>query len=301
MANLAIRGHETRGKEVIEILEMLGGWNNKCLHGVTTGLYYFIDYNEICSCESVPDTYAIFTLEEILERFPYKVGDKVIVDKNVEIINRMRWTGNEIVYGFFTTHDLGELTMDMIQPYKEEVMEDMNEKSVNHVYDTEIISFDIAQKDKYELDLQGNFEIKLREGKYFVERIKPRYPKTYEECCKTLNLTNYPPSLVPNRSMYISPYKDFPHYYEIQKLAELLICRDAYWKMAGEQMGLGKPWEPDWTESDEIKYCIVNAEGNITKWVQKTTNTILAFPTSEMRDEFCKNFKDLIEQCKELL
>lgn len=29
MANLAIRGHATRGKEVIEILEMLGGENKK--------------------------------------------------------------------------------------------------------------------------------------------------------------------------------------------------------------------------------------------------------------------------------
>lgn len=31
MARLAIRGHETRGKEVIELLEMLGGKNdNHC-------------------------------------------------------------------------------------------------------------------------------------------------------------------------------------------------------------------------------------------------------------------------------
>jgi hypothetical protein len=37
------------------------------------------------------------------------------------------------------------------------------------------------------------------------------------------------------------------------------------------------------------------------KWVQKTNNTILAFPTEEMRDEFYENFKYLIEQCKELL
>ena len=30
-------------------------------------------------------------------------------------------------------------------------------------------------------------------------------------------------------------------------------------------------------------------------------NTVLAFPTKEMRDAFYENFKDLIEQCKELL
>ena len=35
------------------------------------------------------------------------------------------------------------------------------------------------------------------------------------------------------------------------------------------------------------------------KWY--TDNKILAFPTEEMRDAFYENFKDLIEQCKELL
>ena len=66
-------------------------------------------------------------------------------------------------------------------------------------------------------------------------------------------------------------------------------------------MGLGKPWKPDWTKADERKYCIVNTEGNITKWVQKTTNKILAFPTEEMRDTFYENFKKDIEKCKDLL
>lgn len=66
-------------------------------------------------------------------------------------------------------------------------------------------------------------------------------------------------------------------------------------------MGLGKPLEPDWEKADERKYCIVNTEGNIAKWVQKTTNKILAFPTEEMRDEFYENFKVLIESVKELL
>ena len=28
-------------------------------------------------------------------------------------------------------------------------------------------------------------------------------------------------------------------------LQKLIICRDVYWKIYGEQMGLGKPWEPD--------------------------------------------------------
>ena len=36
---------------------------------------------------------------------------------------------------------------------------------------------------------------------------------------------------------------------------------------------------------------------NNTAWYAE----VLSFPTAEMRDVFYENFKDLIEQCKELL
>lgn len=42
MAKLAIKGHETRGAEVIEILEMLGGINVDNLYGDDTYDYYTI-------------------------------------------------------------------------------------------------------------------------------------------------------------------------------------------------------------------------------------------------------------------
>lgn len=40
MANLAIKGHPTRGKEVIEILEMLGGKEKHLFGGNGPGYYY---------------------------------------------------------------------------------------------------------------------------------------------------------------------------------------------------------------------------------------------------------------------
>jgi hypothetical protein len=86
----------------------------------------------------------------------------------------------------------------------------------------------------------------------------------------------------------------------MNNLLKLKICRDAYWKIAGKEMGLGKFWKPDWTSGKPV-YCIsvsVNAIGT-GKWY--TDNKILAFPTEEMRDAFYDNFKDLIESCKELL
>jgi hypothetical protein len=67
-------------------------------------------------------------------------------------------------------------------------------------------------------------------------------------------------------------------------------------------MGLGKPWEPSWRNTEERKFCIIRRSDNVvTKWETKSIVRFLVFPTAEMRDTFFKNFKDLIEQCKELL
>ena len=101
-------------------------------------------------------------------------------------------------------------------------------------------------------------------------------------------------------------YKTEITYYEdsllekIESLYRLYICRDAYWKIAGEEMGLGKPGSP--TDSDYLtdRYCIFVFKGDII-CNTPAQDCILTFPTDEMRDAFYNNFKDLIEQCKNLL
>ena len=64
-------------------------------------------------------------------------------------------------------------------------------------------------------------------------------------------------------------------------------------------MGLDEPWNQDYNDRCFI---IANNDGIIhTYEYHGSNNVILAFPTKEMRDAFYENFKDLIEQCKELL
>ena len=146
-----------------------------------------------------------------------------------------------------------------------------------------------------QIELQlGDYEIEVRDGKTYVVKKKPKYPKTYDECCDVLN--------IPNDERYIDI--DIPVGYNklLSAFTELLICRDAYWKIAGEQMGLGKLWEPDWKKHDK-KYIIDVFKDTVIYFENETydDNTILAFPTEEMRDAFFENFKDLIKQCKKLL
>lgn len=118
-------------------------------------------------------------------------------------------------------------------------------------------------------------------------KVNPQYPKTYVECANMLNCYN---------ATYIDGYK----YKLLEALQNLLICRNAYWKIAGEEMGLDEPWEPDWNEL-EPKYTIAVFENRLEKIHTLTQSYFLAFPAEGMRDAFYENFKDLIEACKELL
>lgn len=295
MAQLLILGHKTRSKEVIEILEMLGGKNTHDYICNMPGFAYSINEQGIIEWFiSRPNSiYTIFTLEEFLEKYPYKVGDYVYINsidyQGPGIIQNLYWYDDKNIIRYFVESNRCNAYWEVneLLPQKEQETTDI------------ALAPDLKGEDysgrKFGYKIPKGYEFEcIRNNEIILKPIKPQYPKTYEECCKVLNLTKYPPALVPNKAAFISQYKDFPYYYEIQKLAELLVCRNAYWKIAGD-------WKPDWGKADEKKYCIVNTEGYIAKWVQKTTNKILAFPTAEMRDAFYENFKDSIEQCKELL
>lgn len=130
-------------------------------------------------------------------------------------------------------------------------------------------------------------------NKLIVEYVKNKsqYPKTYEECCqitKKVAKTTHQLDIAYNPNLI----------YDFQKL---LICRDAYWKIAGEEMGLSEPWKPDWNDGQKYKFVIMCSCNDITKETYVIKNAILAFPTEEMCDAFYENFKDLIDKCKELL
>jgi hypothetical protein len=132
-------------------------------------------------------------------------------------------------------------------------------------------------------DENGNV---INATKIVLEKKKKEYPKTYEECCKVLGGVT---------ATWCKGYKS----YMLGALNELLICRDAYWKIAGEEMGLGKPWE---NSRCEVVYGICREEGDIVKRDDCWGAThLFEFPIREMRDAFKENFDSDIEICKEFL
>lgn len=139
--------------------------------------------------------------------------------------------------------------------------------------------------DKVELVISPDFELKQEGDKWFAVKKKKEYPKTYAACWFILKYHI--------NNNIVKGYKSEL----LENFQELLICRDAYWKIAGEEMGLGKPWEP----TMETVYCISRNDNVIKCSYRGGKSNILEFPTPEMRDAFYENFKELIEICKELL
>ena len=128
--------------------------------------------------------------------------------------------------------------------------------------------------------------------KIVLEKKKKEYPKTFEECCKVLELND--------NDILETPVVNGTRLYgaELWTFYQLLICRDAYWKIAGEEMGLGKPWEPS---GNEDCFVISRSCGEVYLYSGAGDCEPFEFPTAEMRDAFKENFDPDIEFCKELL
>ena len=269
----------------------------------------------------------------------YKVGDKVRI-KSLDWYNKNKSKSHGTVAcgGKCFEYDMGEWcgkTMTIIAAHKTCYSYIMKEDGRKHFWTDEMIEglveeeVDLIPKfgeysDNEPLDIPtmttdfikehgfpcpNGYIFKDENGneiltsKIILEKKKNEYPKTYEECCKVMGINH-------TNDLDICEHCDYKTeitYYEdsllekIEALYRLRICRDAYWKIAGEEIGLGKPWEPDWSDYENIKYIIGGYDGEIGKDQNHHIHKILAFSTAEMRDVFYENFKKEIELVKELL
>ena len=257
----------------------------------------------------------------------YKVGDKVRI-KSLDWYNENKddygyvnlRENTDSHYNFFTGQSdfCGEvITIAKVSDNFYDAIEDdgywfwtdeMIEGLVEEKITTNESQFSISnvplEKEK-EWNLPEGYEFRDENGnpinakKIVLEKKKPKYPQDYEKCCEVLGTH-------PSRSVDSTFITDLTDYEDnlsnlMSDLYKLLICRNAYWKIAGEELELGKPWKPDWNDYENIKYIVGGYDGEIGYDQNHHIHKILAFHTEEMRDVFYGNFKDLIEQCKELL
>ena len=352
---LAIKGDKERGKEVIALLEMLGGDNVYKQWGKDDG-WYIIEGRKIIYKEYIFENghipFTTFTLEEFYEKYPFKVNDKVIdkADGCPGVVCEMKWDedvsdmkycvafGNGIDFGWFandsiefckenenleetqSNQDIDKVVdnfrkefcercgsqrcsgqddeLEYCERFKNLIKEEMKSK---REYDELRMPLDDDDKLAAEATIMGKRilppdgylvgKITQTDNGMLVEYVekKPEYPKTYEECEKILGLED---SIIEGCLGY--------EYKLLNAFQKLLMCRDAYWKIAGEELELSKPWKPDWN-GHEFKYGLKFMGHRIEKTSEMTVSHVICFSTEEMRDAFYENFKDLIEQCKELL
>lgn len=302
MATLAIKGHSTRGKEVIQLLEMLGGENKYKLLGDAVRSYYVIEYGKIkeggyISCNG---PYTFFTLEDFEEKFPYKIGDKVTMGDLPCIVTGMSWYCDDVIYYVKGDDFHVNIGVNGLEPYKEENMEEKEPESkapiLSNRYDYAEGKCGYVIPDGYEFD-------SIKQGvqtEIILKPIKYQYPKDFEKCCDILNIPIFGDIAYVGHWAYGGEYLE-KHLDVLRKFQQLFICRNAYWKIAGKEMGLDKQWEPDWKSEVEQKFIITIDSNEICGGQTIQCNTFLAFPTEEMRDAFYENFNNLIKECKELL
>lgn len=313
---LAIKGHVSRGKEIIDLFKMMGGCECGYSGGVMDCYYYISQFGNIEASYNPYefDTYIVYTLEEFLEKYPFKVGDKVFLYDNITegCVTGMEWDENKgtVKYCVYTSaeywcdvkellkwnaeflvnkekgEEVGKMLVDItLSHLHRNHLEDVLTELLNHIKNT---PKEELEREFEEIKEWSNVGPTVEEFMTFCECVnkKPVYPKTYEECKEML------------------PENVYYGYSRFMTLQKLIICRDVYWKIYGEQMGLGEPWEPKFGKIIlfSIKFYLYQDSFILHKGEYSSSdNCILVFPTEEMRDVFYENFKDLIEQCKELL
>ena len=254
----------------------------------------------------------------------FKVGDRVRIksldwyNENKDLIHGFVNLGNGICFYSHMSNYCGKtMTISEISGcyyrmakcvynnWTDEMIEGLVEEETYDFLETDIYKPDKKPSLNDFMDILNN-EVKLPDGYIFkdengnvinatkivLEKQKKEYPKTYDECCHVLQT-----AFVCDVRLHKGKYYDI-----FRALAKLIVCRDAYWKIAGEEMGLGKPWEL--SIGIPIYYIYYNRTlGTIKKDYADDIqgNVVLAFPTAFLRDAFYENFKELIEQCKELL
>ena len=251
----------------------------------------------------------------------FNVGDRVRI-KDIDWYNRSKddygsiYAGNGFCFWKNMVRHCGEImkiTSVKVDPedsnkgyyFMENSEERWTDEMIEGLVEEEEIEF--TEEDKYWCDIMSESDpttYVLPEGYIFkdengnvintnkivLEKKRKEYPKTYEECCDILQLEH----TFELKDLTIDEEKLTYSFIRLKR------CRDAYWKIAGEEMELGKPWEPDWAVNN-AKYSIYTIKGVLTKATSCYDGAILVFPTAEMRDAFYENFKELINSCKELL
>ncbi|MGL5981512.1 MAG: hypothetical protein ACRCZY_11700 [Phocaeicola sp.] len=147
--------------------------------------------------------------------------------------------------------------------------------------------------DGYEFDCIENGVIKLK-------AIKKELPKTWEECIEVGKTYYYIDADAAISSVMItSPIRSIVNR-NLLPSAEIARAMRAFTTLIMARDRYRDGWIPDWCYGDK-KYCIKVTADEVELDTSLYDNYTLSFQCSKIRHEFLENFKDLMEEAKELL
>lgn len=284
---IAIVGHKTRGREVIKLLESLGGRRGHYLQGNSESAIYFIkeDLDNLIVCD-IPYNYRDYkkyTLEEFKTEFPFKIGDKVtVLTDTIYKVVALEYYMGELHYKL----DNGlHYSSELLTLYKEMKAE----RNITLTLDKAREWYN-KNKELREIALQAFTE----------QELNPTLPKTWEEFCE-----NYPvkkgESWLTGQDTILTEafegtnriYKNWTPSYKSAEahlaMIQLEQLRNCWWN----------GWEPIWDASH--KWCIRLWGNELNIGITTNISRFLTFPTKEMAEEFLKCFTSLIVLAKDLI
>ena len=273
MAKLAIKGV---WDEYAEIMYALGTLSNarECVVKPLSN-----DTMVVCMVEGDFEGlshYKIFTFDDYKKMYHRQIGDSVLISEGNGTINSMCWDDEAEDMCYTLTLFDSEETRDC---YNKDFI------------DYNVYEGAIGKPDGYIFVNDEGKPIDTDTVKIVKKR--PAYPKTYEEACKILGFKEpYKQEINANNSKYESILLTF---------YRLLLCRDAFWFVAGQELELEGNWKPD-IVNGVYTASIINRSGNVVKDSGfDCENKLLMFHSDEVRNKFLESFGHLITVCKELI
>ena len=280
---IAIQGHPTRGKEIIQILESLGGRNMYNFNGFGTFKYYIDSFNKINIAAYLTSDWKIYSLEEFEKEFPFKVGDKIKHITSIGIIKEYCYINNEPAYKV-ESMELGiiaTISAKILEPYKE------MERNITLTLDKAKEWYNKGGELK-EIALQAFTEKELT---------KIDLPKTWEEFC-----INYP---VQSGECWLGSCDEiYKKTYDKERIYKNWIpsrkSAEAHLAMIQLEQ-LRDCWRQGWKPTRRESYYVIKIGFRGLDVYRFCTVEFLSFPTYEMAKEFLECFRDLIEKAGDLI
>lgn len=287
---IAIQGHFTRGKEVIQILESLGGVNACPLYGDSINSHYYIDPNHknmiCCHDRDYINKYCKkYTLEEFEKEYPFKVGDRVIS---------------------MTTNFIGTIT-------------NLKENGYYYIkYDNVASAFSLGKnlKPYTEMKEERNIKLTLEKAKEWYKKggelkeialqafseqelTKTNLPKNWEEFC-----INFP---MKNGECYVNTCCDITMELECLEGRDIKMDRNVCPSRKSAEAHLAmiqlEQLRDCWRQGNVpqgVKYKIRKVKNKFTITFGEE-DSFLSFYDRKVAEEFLECFRDLIEQAGDLI